>query len=110
MAGRAGRGDTIYARHGLAGVMKAPSDGPSPGSDRKAAYDYARGSSPGDEGRCWMAMRIISGSARTPSFALSRVQVGDRLVAHMKVLGDDAIGLAFGHERQGLKQPTPSPR
>ena len=27
------------------------------------------------EGRCWMAIRISSGSVRTPSFALSWVQV-----------------------------------
>ena len=42
----------------------------------KGAYDHSpRGAFAVAEGRCWIAIRINSGSVRTPSLALSCVQV-----------------------------------
>ena len=52
-----------------------------------------------------MAMRINSGSVGTPSFALAVQVLANSLVAYMKMLGDDAVGPALGHQRQGLKLP-----
>ena len=46
-----------------------------------------------------MAMRISSGKVPHAELRLElRTGIGDRFVAHVQVLGDDAVGLAFGHE------------
>jgi hypothetical protein len=49
--------------------------------------------------------RISSGKVRTPSLAFSWVQALATPFAYMQMVGDDAVGLALGHECERLQLP-----
>ena len=63
------------------------------GAPIKEICNYSRGAFAVAEGRCWMAMRISSGSVRSELGLELRAGVGHGLVAHVQILGDHSVGL-----------------